>query len=373
MFEEILNPSSPVFWLIIIGILIAVALFIARNFRTYMKFIYPNAKYEAIGNPFIQEKELNILIENPSLEGFKDRLNVLRDYQVEGTTASLIQQSLDKNYLRTITMLRSDSPKKLSGFFDLYLQKIDFYLIKNEIKNRITGAVHTQPLDAAVLPRTRDFLVQLQHSTKESLPELLSSQGFSKNVIEELMKEPADLLRIDALLDRMFLNQLKQVTVPPKCDQPKQDFIKHIIDLWTIQHLLRAKQLSYPTDACTKLFLGEGKQIARWRFDQMADAADVPQMISLLDGTAYYPAVSSKIEQYTKERSVGVFEQAVQSVFIQRIKEISLQNYLTFGPTLRFLVSKEFEIKNLKVIAKGIAENVSSELMKRTLVTEVVG
>ncbi len=372
MFEDFLYPSSPLFWLIILGILAAVSLFIARTFRTYVKFIYPNAKFEAIGNPFIQEKELSVLIENPTLESFKDRLNVLRDYQVEGQTASSIQRSLDENFLRTIMMMRNDSSKKLVSFYDLYLQKIDFYLVKNEIKTLLRGTGKKQALDAAVLPQTKELLVMLQNTTKESLPELLTQQGFSKESIEKLMAEPVDLLQIDILFDHLFLCRLKEVKVPRKCDQPKQDFIKNTIDMLTVKHLLRAKHLSFSADVCKMFFLGEGKQISRWRFDQMADAADVSQVVTALDGTSYFPAVSAKTEQYVKEKSAQVFEQAVDAAFLQRIKEISLQNYLTFGPSLRFLVSKEYEIKNLKVITKGIAENISSDLIKNNLVKEVM-
>ncbi len=356
----------------ILIILAAVSVFIARNFRTYVKFIYPNAKFEAIGNPFIQEKELNVLIENPTLDSFKDRLNVLRDYQVQGETASLVQKSLDENFLRTITMMKKDSSKKLSAFYDLYIQKIDFYLLKNEIKNLLRGTGKKQPLDAAVLPQTRELLVQIQNTTKESLPSLLTRQGFSKELIDQLIKEPVDLLQIDISFDQFFLTRLQEVNVPGKCELPKQDFIKNTIDMMTIKHLLRAKQLSLPASACKTLFLGEGKQISRWRFDQMVDAADVPQLVSVLDGTSYFSAIFTKIESYNKEKSVQVFEQTIDGVFLQRIREISLQNYLTFGPSLRFLVSKEYEIKNLKVIAKGIAENLSSELIKNNLVREVI-
>jgi vacuolar-type H+-ATPase subunit C/Vma6 len=49
---------------------------------------------------------------------------------------------------------------------------------------------------------------------------------------------------------------------------------------------------------------------------------------------------------------------------------ISTQNYVTIGPTIRFLVSKEYEIKNLKIIAKGIDENLSSDLIKKLIITE---
>jgi vacuolar-type H+-ATPase subunit C/Vma6 len=58
-------------------------------------------------------------------------------------------------------------------------------------------------------------------------------------------------------------------------------------------------------------------------------------------------------------------------LYLKHIKEISQENYITIGPTIRFLVSKEFEIRNLKAIAKGISENIGSDLIKEILITEV--
>ena len=189
----------------------------------------------------------------------------------------------------------------------------------------------------------------------------------------EISKDQPDLQTLDVLFDKQYVDSLMELHVPHKCEQAHYDFIKNMIDLFTIKHLLRAKQLALPPDRCKTFFLGDGKQIARWRFEQLADASDVPEAITALEGTSYFPALSAKLEQYKKEKSVQVFESSVESAFLGRVREISLHNYLTMGPSLRFLVSKEFEIKNLKVIVKGIAENISTEIIKNNLVKEVTG
>jgi V/A-type H+/Na+-transporting ATPase subunit C len=369
--EEILNPRSLFFWLFILILLAVVFTLITRYFRPYVKFIYPNAKFEAIGNPFLLEKELNILVENQSLDAFKDRVNLLRDYQVSGETASSIQKSLDENLLQTMRMMHNDSPKKLHAFYELYLQRLDFYLVKNEIKTMLLGGKKGQRQENALLPATKELLQQLQNTSKEMIPPLLASYGFEKELIDALSQENPDLLQIDILFDKHFLHHLADVHVPHKCEQGKQDFMKNLIDMLTIKHMLRAKHLSYPQDVCKTMFLGEGKQISRWRFDQMAEATDLPQVITAVEGTSYFPALSTLVERYAKEKSVQLFEQVIHTVFLQRIKELSLQNYLTIGPTLRFLVSKEFEITNLKAIAKGIAEHLSAETIKNSLIREV--
>ena len=67
-----------------------------------------------------------------------------------------------------------------------------------------------------------------------------------------------------------------------------------------------------------------------------------------------------------------ILENKLDGLFLDLIKDISMNNYSTIGPTLRFLIFKEYEIQNLKVIAKGISEDLSSDFTKQFLVVEGV-
>ena len=80
--------------------------------------------------------------------------------------------------------------------------------------------------------------------------------------------------------------------------------------------------------------------------------------------------LSDAIDQYHKDKSAQIFENALDRYFLKIIKDLSLQNILNIGPTLRFIISKEFEIKNLKIIAKGVGENLSSDIIKNNLIME---
>ena len=80
--------------------------------------------------------------------------------------------------------------------------------------------------------------------------------------------------------------------------------------------------------------------------------------------------LKDSIEDYNKEKTAQVLENRLDRLFLKIIKEISTQNYSTIGPTIRFLVFKEYEVQNLKVITKGVAENLSNDFTKKFLVTE---
>jgi len=344
---------------------------ITRSFLTSIMFAYPSAKFEAIGNPYTSEKELNSIVESKNLAEFKETLNSLRDYNVIGDDTYSVQKSLDDNFLQTIDMMRKDCSKKMNDFYDIYLEKIDLYLVKNELKKILLGKTKEVGIDSAILPNTKQLLIKLKESGKENLSELLKNYGFNNELIETISKETIDPIKIDVKIDKYIIEKLQQVEVPYKCEKAKQSYIKRIIDVSNIKNILRAKQLDYDVNTCKMLYLGEGREIAPWKFIELSELEQPPQIISSLEGTSYFNVLKDAIEQYNSEKSVQILENVLDGYFLKIIRDISIQNYLNLGPTLRFLVSKEFEIKNLKVIAKGIGERLSSDIIKRYLITEV--
>ena len=372
MFELIFDPYNYPFWVIIAAIIVGIIALISRPFSTYVMFAYPNAKFEAIGNPFITEKELNRIVDSKDLSSFKDVLNTSKDYELTGDNANEIQQSLDDSFIQTIKMMQKDSSKKMNDFFNTYIEKLDIYLIKNAIKNKLEDKkIEKNEIEKAILPATKKLLQGISESEKQNIAEHLKNYGFEKDVIEAVINETVDFLIIDTVIDKHIINKFRQIKVAYKCDKAKQKFVNTITDIFNTKNILRAKQLGYDEESCMKLFLGEGQNIAPWKFKAMAELESVPKVISNLEGTSYYDALKNVIEDYNKDKSVQILENALDSHLLKLVEDISTQNYVTIGPTIRFIVTKEFEIENLKIIAKSVSEGLSSEITKNFLVKEL--
>jgi V/A-type H+-transporting ATPase subunit C len=211
---------------------------------------------------------------------------------------------------------------------------------------------------------------KIKDAEKKDLPDILKKYGFEKEIIDIVSDEKTDFPTLDNEINKHIINKFRKVKVPNKCEQGKQVFINRMIDILNIKNILRAKQLGYDSDTSKKLSHGEGQEIAAWKFKEIAEADQVSQVISSLEGTSYYNVLKDNIEEYNKEESVQVLENALDSLFLKLVKDISLQYFVSIGPTIRFLVSKEFEIQNLKVIAKGIDESLSSEIISKFIVME---
>ncbi len=372
LLEVIFDPYNYPFWVLIITILVGVMIVISRPLSTYAMFAYPNAKFEAIGNPFITEKELSRVIDSRNLSDFKDALNVLKDYNLSSDNTYEIQQFLDDNLIQTIKMMQKDSSNKMNDFFNIYIEKLDIFMIKNAIKNKLENKrIDEKTIDRVGLSKTKKLLQEIMGSEKQNIQELLKNYEFDKKVLEVFSEENIDYLKFDTAIDKYIIYKIKQVKVPYNCNKAKQRFVNYMIDLINIKNILRAKQIGYDEKSIKKLFLGEGQEIAPWKLNEISEVDSVPQIISSLEGTSYYDSLKNSIEDYNKEGSIQVLENALDRHFLKLVKNISTQNYATIGPSIRFIVSKEYEIKNLKIITKGICEGLSSDIIKSFLIKEV--
>jgi len=194
----ILDPGSIFFWLLIVAVIAGAVAVISRPFSTYVKFVYPNAKFEAMGNPYVKDKELSILIDSRNISDFKEHLNALKDYKVEGETSNELQGSLDKSFLTTVEMMKKDSSKKMNEFYNTYLEKIDIYLVKNALKNKLLEKTSDETIiSRAILSSTKELLRNIINAEKEDLRSILKTHGFSKEIVDSISDKDTDFLLLD--------------------------------------------------------------------------------------------------------------------------------------------------------------------------------
>jgi len=370
LLEWLLNPYNLFFWILILSIVVVIMGLIFRPFLTHVKFAYPNALFEAMGNPYVTDKELSNIVESRDLHTFKETVNSAKDYNVVGEDTYSVQKSLDDNFLHIVEMMKKGSSKEMKGFYDMYREKMNIYLVKNELKKMLLGKTEEIEIDESIPMETKELLQKIKDAEKGELPKILKDYGFEQEVIDAVSDEKVDILMFDTAIDKHVINKFKQVKLPYNCEKPTQKFISTMMDIRNIKNVLRAKKLGYNEESCKKLFVGEGREIAPWKFNEMTEVDSVSQVIASIEGTSYYDVLKNAIEQYNKEDSVQILEKALDGQFLKLVGDLSMKNYINIGPTIRFLVSKEFEIRNLKIIAKGVSEKLSPDIIKKYLVWE---
>ena len=361
-------------WLLIIAIITGALAIITRSFITFAKFAYPNAKFESIGNPFIKEQQLQRYLEISDLQQFIDQLNSQKDYHLDETIPSEIQHELDQQLVNTIQMMKQDSTKKMTYFYDAYLELIDANLLKTAFKQILTKQQVDETLsDQAVSPRIKKHLQILSKTKPDEIQTVLKKYDYPEHIqtLVTADEEESSSFALDAAVDKLLLSKLQAIKVPYKCSEAKNVFIKRMIDIRTIKHLLRAKHLGYDADYCKQLLIDEGFELAGWKQEDLCNAENPTDVITKLEGTQYYPVLKKVDDQLSaKNSTVQPYTDAIDQFWLHLVKNISTSYYTNIGPSLRFLEYKQLEIRNLKIITKGIAEKLPSKLISSLLITE---
>jgi V/A-type H+-transporting ATPase subunit C len=368
LLDLLLDPYNYIFWIFIFLILIFSITIIWKPFSIYIQFAYINAKVEAIGNPFLTEKDLNLLIESKNINEFKDNLNSNKDFIIEGNNSNEIHVSLDNNYIETLNQTKKDSSSKIKEFFNILYEKHDLYFLKIILKNKLKNENIQIKREIIKHRKINNLIEQIINSDKDKIPEILIKYGFDSKIKEIVQNDNIDYIILDNLIERYILTKFLDLNLPSKCMDAKQDFLLRLIDIKNLKNILRAKNLNYDERNSNNLFLGEGKEISKWKYKELTQLNDVYQIINGIEGTSYYNVLKDSIELYNKDKSTQIFEKLLDLFYLEKLKEISIKNYTNIGPILRFLISKEYEIMNLKIISKGIEEKINSEIISNLLI-----
>ena len=124
--------------------------------------------------------------------------NILKDYDLYGNNSQEIQDSLDEAFIQTVFSSKKDSAKEMGEFYNTFLEKIDIYLVKNILKNKINDMeINKKIIKRAILPKTKTFLENLINMENDKIQDFLNQ--YSKIYFEDLknLKNKNDFLFLD--------------------------------------------------------------------------------------------------------------------------------------------------------------------------------
>ncbi|MEF8875029.1 MAG: V-type ATPase subunit, partial [Candidatus Thermoplasmatota archaeon] len=111
--------------------------------------------------------------------------------------------------------------------------------------------------------------------------------------------------------------------------------------------------------------LPKGRELPEWKLEEMAESANIEEALVQLEGTSY-----EDIRNRMQSEEKFDFEHYLDEKLLKMITELNNQHVLTVGPTLKYLVGKEFELRNIRTLLRGIKENVEPMRIKDMTILE---
>ncbi len=179
-------------------------------------------------------------------------------------------------------------------------------------------------------------------------------------------KEENNLAVIEDYLDKCFYEKLL-LSIDPS-SRPKrlyQDFIRNEIDITNLETILKLKKEGISGEDVLQFVIPGGKQIDRKLATQLANAESLSAMANDLAQLDFYEEIKPALENTDSLREIVA---ALTKYHNEQAKTFSHLYPLSVIPVVDFMIHKENEVNNIRIIARGLDSGLDREVIKGLLV-----
>ncbi len=343
-----------------IAVLIAIVVFMGylRKILSIASFMSPNATIFAIGSKYTEMENINRLLEMTSIN------EVLSDIKKEGYDIENLEKSdieIEKVMIQQMKEVVAMMPEGVRQFAEVYMLKFDANIVKRILRAKFANMQKHRIYDMVYEGMTITKLIinhMVEATTMEDAISALDATPF-KDVIS-VWGETNNLYDVDLALDKIVLEKLIEAksTLDEDSREAIEKFVSILIDIHNIKAIVRAKSAGMGN--VDKHLMEGGYELSDYRLRSMAEARNIDELMANLEGTSY---------SFLRElRDPFEIEISLDRFLLEKVNEIGLVYSISSGPLVMFLISKEYEARNLKAIIKGFIEGIPKDRIKDLLV-----
>jgi V/A-type H+-transporting ATPase subunit C len=282
----------------------------------------------------------------------------------------LIETATSRNLAAVFTQIIGFTEGELREMIGWYLDRFDVQNIKTIVRGKLFGATPAEVFEDLVAAGSmRESFLQslIELPTLEDVFEKLEGTIYAQ-ALEMLGESPGDLKRWNQwedLVTKLYYENLLTV-VPERTDSTRlmREWVRREVDIVNLKTLLRlwAQKVTLPYDP----FIVGG-----WEFPK----ADLAELLTL-DATA----LAARLREYPfAEDLAGRLNDLPTLGLGNLVRSIEKTHLLTAGrqahvhplsvlPILDYIVRKEREVQNLRIIARGKESGLTPEVIRELLV-----
>ncbi|MBW2977207.1 ATP synthase A1 subunit C [Candidatus Woesearchaeota archaeon] len=290
----------------------------------------------------------------------------------EYSGADLLELALNKNLAASFKKLIRISPDELDTLIMEYAKRKDIEDIKTILRGKFTNTDKKLVAKALTAAGTlsMDFLISLLE--KDSVEEILKGNKIvpfpllSPGLKE--LNEKKTLVRIENIFDMYYYRYLTEFSKTlPKQGVLFRDFLFKEVEVLNILTLLRLKKSNFGKDAI-KSFIIPSAGAMHSKIISLAGADSLEQISDALEKTEYWYAVEEGIKDYRKTGSLIILETELYRYLLKESTQLLHRHPLSVDVILGYMLAKDIEIRNLRVIIKGKQLGLREEFIERQLV-----
>lgn len=324
------------------------------------RFIQASATIRVLEKNLLTKAEFDRLVEAKDLD---ETLKLLGDTVYQNEISKLdrpqdYERALKRKKRKFLEEVYSHTPDR--SVVDLIALKYYYHNLKVVVKEQITGN-NLKPLYLEF----GDFDI---HTLREEIAtgkEISQDDKYFRiaNEAMEKYKSTHDAGRIDIFIDKSYYIEAKRLS-----DEIGLDFmtsyIEDLIDFSNIKTVLRCHRQGRDLDFY-KTALIDGGNVPKEKLYEYFNT-NIDGSSEIFKTTRFYKSIKPGIEYFNETGSLSVYERLRDNYFI---REAQNAKKVTYGPEviIAYIIAKEIEIKNLRIILVSKMNGLSSTFIRERL------
>jgi len=264
------------------------------------------------------------------------------------------------------------SQGELEDMVSAYLAKWDYWNLKVILRGKTYG------LDADDI---KGDLVPAGSLGAEALDKLISNEseddilsGFSAMAhvtipadVSSAYKAEKNLGVIEDYLDKCYYaNLIASINPRSRPESLFLNYVKQEVDLKNLETILKLKLEGIHGEVAMKYFIPGGKQIDLRFATQLANAETIDAVMSDIGQLDFYDDIKEGLE--TASSSLMGVASGMRKYEMDQAKKFSHLYPLSVIPVLDFMIHKENEVSNIRIIARGTESGLDKDAIRKLLV-----
>ncbi|WP_400256776.1 ATP synthase A1 subunit C [Methanomethylophilus alvi] len=339
-------------------------------------YSYTSARVKAKKSKLLKEEDYNkmLMMSVPEISHYISDAGYSKEMADLGNRyegLSLVEYATYANMAKAFRSILNSSTGALSRMVNAYLTKWDF----ENLKTIMRGKKYGLPIE-----EIREDLVPAGNLSMDDLDKMLSLTtiedilaAFSKKIhivvpddVISSYKTNGILGSIeDVLVKEYYKNLLASISSSDRPTQIFRTYIKTCIDLKNVETVLKFKADGITGDVVVEYWIPGGTEVDEKVMSQLAAAQDIQAAVNEMQQLRMYSEIKDSLSQdSTILDIVGV----INKYRVELANKVGHMYPLSVIPVVDYMIHKENEVRNIRMIAHGTDSGLDRDTMKKLLV-----
>jgi V/A-type H+-transporting ATPase subunit C len=288
--------------------------------------------------------------------------------RIEGI--DLLEHATYRNMANVFGSILKSATGDLREMLSAYLEKWDIWNLKVILRGKMYG-VDTESIREDLVPAGELSLTDLERLlAADSAEDILAAFGkmaeadIPQNVMAAY-KASGNLTEIEDHLDKLhYMRLIEKIDPSSRPARLFQDFVRTEIDTVNLGTILKLKAEGIHGADVMEYIIPGGKQINKQLGTQIANADTIASAAADIAQLDFHEEIKAALE----EGSLRGIVIGMKRYQMRLAKRFSHLHPLSVIPILDFMIHKEIEVSNIRIIARGMASGIDRETIKGLLV-----